>query len=302
MANQVNVFAQNQPGRLERLTEVLLEEGINIRAITISGAEDYGVIKLLVDDPHKAFEALQREGFSAFLKEVIAVVMDDRPGGLHRICRVLGRERGERGGRLRIRLPGPQDGHPGGGGGEGHRGGGYPPRQGPRVPLRRRTVFPVMDSERPSTPWARARAAARNSWISCERGVSPGCAMCVPSPAAGGIPSSPGNIWPPSLREAGLDYVWLGDELGGYRKGGYETHMETEPFRAGFQSWSALPSRSRRRGLRGGTALEVPPPFHRQGLGGTGLGCGARDRRLPRLGPRRARYKDSPFRGTRLLK
>jgi len=90
MANQVNVFAQNQPGRLERLTEVLLEEGINIRAITISGADDYGVIKLLVDDPHKAFEALQREGFSAFLKEVIAVVMDDRPGGLHRVCRVLG--------------------------------------------------------------------------------------------------------------------------------------------------------------------------------------------------------------------
>lgn len=90
MANQVNVFAQNQPGRLERLTEVLLEEGINIRAITISGAEDYGVIKLLVDDPAKAFEALQREGFSAFMKEVIAVVMDDRPGGLHRVCRVLG--------------------------------------------------------------------------------------------------------------------------------------------------------------------------------------------------------------------
>ena len=90
MANQINVFAQNQPGRLERLTEVLLEEGINIRAITISGAEDYGVIKLLVDDPTKAFEALQREGFSAFKKEVIAVVMDDRPGGLHRVCRVLG--------------------------------------------------------------------------------------------------------------------------------------------------------------------------------------------------------------------
>jgi hypothetical protein len=90
MANQVNIFAQNQPGRLERLTEVLLEEGINIRAITISGADDFGVIKLLVDDPHKAFEALQREGFSSFLKEVIAVIMDDRPGGLHRVCRVLG--------------------------------------------------------------------------------------------------------------------------------------------------------------------------------------------------------------------
>lgn len=90
VANQINVFAQNQPGRLERLTEVLLEEGINIRAITISGADDYGVIKLLVDDPGKAYKALQREGFSAFMKEVIALLMDDRPGGLHHVCRVLG--------------------------------------------------------------------------------------------------------------------------------------------------------------------------------------------------------------------
>ncbi len=90
LANQINVFAQNQPGRLERLTEVLLEEGINIRAITIAGADDYGVIKLLVDDPRKAYEALQREGFSTFMKEVMAVVMDDRPGGLHRVCQVLG--------------------------------------------------------------------------------------------------------------------------------------------------------------------------------------------------------------------
>lgn len=93
MAHQINVFAQNQPGRLERLTEVLREEGINIRAITIAGADDYGVIKLLVDDPQAAYLSLQREGFSAFLKDVIAVIMDDRPGGLHRVCKELG-ERG----------------------------------------------------------------------------------------------------------------------------------------------------------------------------------------------------------------
>ena len=90
MAHQINVFAQNQPGRLERLTEVLMEEGVNIRAITIAGVDEYGVIKLLVDDPRKAHEVLQREGFSSFMKEVIAVIMDDRPRGLHRICRALG--------------------------------------------------------------------------------------------------------------------------------------------------------------------------------------------------------------------
>jgi hypothetical protein len=90
VAQQINVFAQNQPGRLERLTQVLMEEGVNIRAITISGSEDYGVIKLLADDPAAAYEALLSEGFSAFVKQVVAVIMDDRPGGLFRICQALG--------------------------------------------------------------------------------------------------------------------------------------------------------------------------------------------------------------------
>ena len=90
MAHQVNVFVQNQPGRLEGLTEVLAEEGVNLRAITIAGADDFGVVKLLADDPQRAYQALRREGFSAFLKEVVAVIMDDRPGGLHRVCKVLG--------------------------------------------------------------------------------------------------------------------------------------------------------------------------------------------------------------------
>jgi hypothetical protein len=90
VAHQINVFAQNQPGRLERLTEVLREKDINIRAITIAGADDYGVVKLLVDDPDAAYRSLQEEGFSAFKKDVIAVVMNDRPGGLCEVCRVLG--------------------------------------------------------------------------------------------------------------------------------------------------------------------------------------------------------------------
>jgi hypothetical protein len=93
MAHQVNVFAENRPGRLEKLTGILAREGINIRAVTIAGQDEYGVIKLLVDDPGKARRVLEEGGFSAFLREVVAVVMQDRPGGLHEVCRALG-ERG----------------------------------------------------------------------------------------------------------------------------------------------------------------------------------------------------------------
>ncbi len=90
MAHQVNVFLADRPGRLERLTGALADKGINIRAITIAGSEGYGVAKLLVDRPEDAHSVLHEEGFSAHLKEVLAVLMEDRPGGLHAVCAALG--------------------------------------------------------------------------------------------------------------------------------------------------------------------------------------------------------------------
>lgn len=92
MAHQISVFAENKPGRIERTTRVLEKAGVNIRAITIATSGSFGVIKLLVDDPDRAFEALSAEGLSVSKREIVAVLMDDRPGGLHRVAEVLGGE------------------------------------------------------------------------------------------------------------------------------------------------------------------------------------------------------------------
>jgi hypothetical protein len=92
MAHHIAVFAENKPGRIERVTRVLKEAGINIRAITISTSDSFGVIKLLASDPAGACDALEAEGMSVSRKEIVAVLMDDRPGGLHRVLEVLGRE------------------------------------------------------------------------------------------------------------------------------------------------------------------------------------------------------------------
>lgn len=89
MAHQVSIFAENKPGRIEKLTRLFTEASINIRAITISSANGFGVIKVLVDQPHKAFEILRSQGIPSYLQEVIAVIMEDIPGGLHRIAQVL---------------------------------------------------------------------------------------------------------------------------------------------------------------------------------------------------------------------
>jgi len=89
MAHQVSVFAENKPGRIEKITRLFHQAEINIRAITISSANGFGVIKVLVNQPQKAYEILRSQGIPSFLQEVIVVVMDDIPGGLHKVAQVL---------------------------------------------------------------------------------------------------------------------------------------------------------------------------------------------------------------------
>jgi hypothetical protein len=93
MAHQISVFVENKPGRIERVTEILMKAEVNIRAITVMGTFEYGVIKLLVDKPEVAYEALKSRGITAHKREIIAILMDDRPGGLYRIAKVFGQKK-----------------------------------------------------------------------------------------------------------------------------------------------------------------------------------------------------------------
>lgn len=90
MAHQISVFVENKPGRIERVAEIMAKADVNIRAITVSGTYEYGVIKLLVDKPEVALEALRAQGISANKREILAVLMDDRPGGLYRVAKIFG--------------------------------------------------------------------------------------------------------------------------------------------------------------------------------------------------------------------
>jgi hypothetical protein len=93
MAHQISVFVENKPGRLERVTEILAKAKVNIRAFTVSGTYEYGVMKFLVDKPDRALEALSSQGVPANKREILAVLMDDRPGGLYRIAKVFGQRK-----------------------------------------------------------------------------------------------------------------------------------------------------------------------------------------------------------------
>ena len=86
---QISIFAENKPGRLAKVTRILGREKINIRAITISSSDAFGVINILADDPKRAEGVLKKEGLTVSLKEVVAVIIEDKPGGLDKLIQLL---------------------------------------------------------------------------------------------------------------------------------------------------------------------------------------------------------------------
>lgn len=86
---QISVFLENKSGRLAHLTEVLGEAGINIRALSIADTSDFGILRLIVSRPEEAFKALKEAGFTVSITDVIAVEVEDKPGGLARVMKLL---------------------------------------------------------------------------------------------------------------------------------------------------------------------------------------------------------------------
>ncbi len=80
---QLSVFLENESGRLTELTKILHENNINISALSIAETEQYGLMRMIVDNPDKAITALKQEGFSVHTTEVICIVTPDIPGSLN---------------------------------------------------------------------------------------------------------------------------------------------------------------------------------------------------------------------------
>lgn len=93
LAHQLTIPAENKPGMLARVTSILAKEKINLRAITISSFGDHGFFNLIVDEPKRAHKVLTKEGLAVELKEVVAVLIEDHPGGLDGLVQVLAAEK-----------------------------------------------------------------------------------------------------------------------------------------------------------------------------------------------------------------
>ncbi len=90
---QISIFSENRPGRLQKITKVLAEEGVNILAINIASSNGFGVIRFIVDKCDLAYEKLKQKGFTVSLNEVLAIELVDKPGGLFEVSTILAKKK-----------------------------------------------------------------------------------------------------------------------------------------------------------------------------------------------------------------
>ena len=85
--NQVSVFLENKPGTLNQMTEVLAKNGVNIRALSLADTNDFGIVRMLVNDVFEATNVLKEENFVATFTPVLAYKISDETGSLNRILK-----------------------------------------------------------------------------------------------------------------------------------------------------------------------------------------------------------------------
>ena len=86
---QISVFLENKPSALQGMCEALAGANIDMRALSLAEASEFGIVRIIVDDAQKASALLTQEGFIHSVTKVIGVAIPDEPGGLSRILHIL---------------------------------------------------------------------------------------------------------------------------------------------------------------------------------------------------------------------
>ncbi len=92
ITKQVSVFLENKSGRLNEVTRILGEAKINISAFTIADTSEFGILRLILSDPDKAYKVLKENDFSVQITSVVLAKSPNKPGGLSTMLEVLNKE------------------------------------------------------------------------------------------------------------------------------------------------------------------------------------------------------------------
>lgn len=87
---QISIFLENKPGQLSELCRLLEQHSVDMRALSLADAEDFGILRIIVDDAYKTACALKDAGYVCSITPVLAVELPDRPGSLVKVLDILG--------------------------------------------------------------------------------------------------------------------------------------------------------------------------------------------------------------------
>ena len=86
---QLTVFVENKKGSMVSITDILSKNDVNIRALSIAETQDFGILRLIVNDNEKALKALQEKDYLVKSVDVLGVKIGDAPGKLTTALDVL---------------------------------------------------------------------------------------------------------------------------------------------------------------------------------------------------------------------
>lgn len=86
---QISVFIENKKGKLAEATRYIADHDVNLRALSIADTQDFGILRIICENPDKANEVLQAGGFLTTMTDVLAAAISDKPGSLSTILEVL---------------------------------------------------------------------------------------------------------------------------------------------------------------------------------------------------------------------
>ena len=86
---QISVFIENKKGSLAACTRYIADHNINIRALSIADTQDFGILRIICDDPKQTDEVLKEGGYLTTLTDVLAAEIADKPGSMATILEVL---------------------------------------------------------------------------------------------------------------------------------------------------------------------------------------------------------------------
>ena len=86
---QISVFIENKKGALAACTRYIADNGINIRALSIADTQDFGILRIICDDPKQTDSILKKGGYITTVTDVLATEIADKPGSMATILEVL---------------------------------------------------------------------------------------------------------------------------------------------------------------------------------------------------------------------